>query len=129
MYDKKGRFLGKFDSHNIFNVIYDDMKSSNIIVDGSPLGLTLTSVVRRMFEKHVAGHPEIDGRYAQYGNLSINTLHNNVKKLITEYGFDLIELSMGPMVKYYNNKKERPSIKIKFTYNYDILKSVWGKKK
>ena len=128
IYDKNGRFLGKFDNHNIFNIIYDDIKSSNVIVNGSPLELTLSTIVRRMFEKHVAGRPEIDGRYSQYENLSINTLHNNIKKLTAEYGFDIVALTMGPMIKYYNNKKEYPSIKIKFTYNYDNLKSVWGKK-
>ena len=129
LYDKNGRFKEEFTRHNIFNVIYDDLKSRSININGSPEEFTLSTVVRNIFEKHVAGSPESNGKYLQYENLSILTLRDGVKKLIAEYGFNHVVLVIGPMIKYYNNKKERPSITIRFSYDYDILKSVWGKKK
>lgn len=128
LYDENGKFKGNFDSHNILNIIYDDLKNRNVIVDGSPLELQLHTVVRSIFEKHIAGQPEIDGKYFQYLDLSIYTLRNGVYKVINEYGFNEVTLVVGPTIKYCNERKERPSITIKFSYNYDILKSVWGKK-
>lgn len=128
IYDENGKFKEEFTSHNIFNILYDDLKSRTIIINGSPMECSLYTVIRNVFEKHVAGRPEIDGKYFQYLDLSIYTLRDGVYKVINEYGFNEVTLGVGPMIKYCNDRKERPSITIKFSYNYDILKSVWGKK-
>lgn len=128
LYAENGKFKGKFDSHNIFNILYDDLKSRTIIIDGSPMECSLHTVIRNVFEKHIAGRPEIDGKYFQYLDLSIFTLRDGVYKVINEYGFNEVTLGVGPMIKYCNERKERPSIKIKFSYDYDMLKAVWGKK-
>lgn len=127
IYDENGKFKEEFTSHNIFNIIYDVLKNGTII-DGSPMESSLYVVIRDVFEKHIAGRPEIDGRYFQYQYLSTYTLRDGVYKMINEYGFNEVTLVVGPMIKYCNERKERPSITIKFSYNYDILKSVWGKK-